>query len=126
MALGSFEQSLECSAAAEEPSRPVALATLALAALVQNRPDDAHRLGEEEVAIARSDGNLYELAETLGLASSAIGLTVDEGRAIELADEGLEIAHAIGNDYLLFTLLQSAGIARCRVDPPRAVDAGGR
>jgi predicted ATPase/class 3 adenylate cyclase len=117
-----LEQSLECSAAAGKPPRSLALMNLALAALMQNRPDDARRFGEEAVAVARIDGDAYRLGEALGGASMAIALTLDDPRGIELADEGLEIARTLGSEYLLASLLEAAGIARYRIDPTRAVE----
>ena len=87
-----LQQSLECSAQAGEPPRPLALISLALAALVQNRPDDARRMGLEAVEVARRVGDPYDLGESLGHCGSFIALTSDDRQGIELADEAVEIA----------------------------------
>lgn len=47
-----IEESLACSAAAGEAPAPMAVLALGLAALVQNRSEDAVRFGEEVIAVA--------------------------------------------------------------------------
>ena len=51
-----LEQSLACSVRAGEPPRQIALMALALAALLQNRPEDARRFADEGMEAARADG----------------------------------------------------------------------
>ena len=55
-----LDQSLACSAQAGEPPRPIALMALALAALLQNRPEDARRFADEGMEAARADGDPYK------------------------------------------------------------------
>jgi hypothetical protein len=93
-----------------------------LAALVQNRTEDACRYSEEAIAVARDDGDPYELAETLGFASGPVSFSGDDLHAVELADEAVTIAQALGNDRLLAMTQQGAAIARCRVDPAGAIE----
>ena len=121
-----LQQSLECSAQAGEPPRPLALISLALAALVQNRPDDARRMGLEAVEVARRVGDPYDLGESLGHCGSFIVLTSDDRQGIELADEAVEIARTLRNDYLSSFTLESAGIARYRLDPACRLNCSNR
>jgi tetratricopeptide (TPR) repeat protein len=117
-----IEQSLACSKNANEPPVARALVSLAMSAVVQNRPSDALRYGEEAIAIARSDGDPYELSEALSVVGSFFGVTVDNQRAVDLADEALAIARHLGNHFLLILSLSSAGMARYRADPARAIE----
>ena len=99
----------------------MALTALALAALVQNRPEDVNRFAEEAEAVARAQGDQFELAEALSQVGLHISMTRDDPRGTELADESVEVARALGNDYALTVTLQAAGISRYRTDPARAV-----
>jgi predicted ATPase len=117
-----IEQSLACSKNANEPPVAQALGTLAMSALVQNRPEDTFRYGEEAIAVARADGDPYRLCEALANVSGFFGVTVDDRRGIDLADEALAIARQLGNSYLLVVCLLSAGITRYRADPARAIE----
>jgi tetratricopeptide (TPR) repeat protein len=116
------QQSLQCSALAGELPRPLALIVLALAALVQNRPEDVRRFATEAVDVARRLGDPFDLGEALAHAGMQIALTSDDPRGIELADESLDIARSLHNEYLLAFALESAGIARYRIDPASAVE----
>ena len=107
---------------AGELPRPLALAVLALAALVQNRPEDVRRFGEEAVDVARRLGDPYTLGEALAHVGMDIALTSDDPRGIEFADESLGIARTLANEYLHSLALESAGIARYRIDPAGAVE----
>ena len=117
-----LDDSIACSTHCSETPRPRALLTLGLAALVQNRTEDARRYSEEAIEVARDDGDPYELAETLGQASGPVSFSGDDLHAVELADEAVTIAQALGNDYLLARTQQGAAIARCRVDPAGAIE----
>jgi predicted ATPase/class 3 adenylate cyclase len=120
-AMGYVERSLACSADAAEPPCSLALMTLSMAGVLQNRPHDARRYGEEAVTIARAAGDPYDLAEALGQVSSFLAVSVDDNRGVALADEGLTIARALGNSYLTRSLLMSSGVSRYRSDPALAV-----
>jgi predicted ATPase/class 3 adenylate cyclase len=116
------DQSLACSAATGETARPLALNALALAALQQNRSEDARGFGEESIAVARAHGDLYQLGAALGGGGLIVGLSGDHRRGIELADEAVSIAHTLGNTNLLALTLQGAGTVRCQVDPATAIE----
>jgi hypothetical protein len=116
------DQSLACSAAAGQTPCAMAFHSLSLAALVQNRPEDACRFSEEAIAAARAYADPYQLALALSYAGNIIGLSVEGPRALDLADEGLAIARALGNNSLLALALQDAGVIRHRVDPATAVE----
>ena len=117
-----LDDSIACSTHCGEAPRPTALLALGLAALVQNRTEDARRYSEEAIAVARDDGDPYELADTLGFASGPISFSGDDLHAVELADEAVTIAQALGNDRLLAMAQQGAALARCRVDPAAAIE----
>jgi hypothetical protein len=78
--------------------------------------------GDQGIAAARADGGAYQLGEALSLASSVIGLSVNDSRALDLADEAVAIARALGNSNLLALALQSAGTVWTRVDPAKAIE----
>jgi hypothetical protein len=115
------QQSLDRSAADGEPPCARTFSALALAALVQNRPEDSNRFGEESAALARARGDPFDLAESLSQTGLRISMTSDDPRGAALADESVEVARALGNDYALTVTLQAAGIARYRTDPARAI-----
>ncbi len=117
-----IDTSLASSQACHEAPRPLALVAGGLAALVHDDADAARRLGEEAIASARKNGDFFELAEILCRASMFFSLTADDQNGAELADEAVEIAEAVGNDFLLSAALEAAGIARYRIDPARAVE----
>jgi predicted ATPase/class 3 adenylate cyclase len=117
-----IDQSLACSDAAGQTPCAVAYYALALAALVQNRPQDACQLSEEAIAAARADGDAYLLGQALSYAGNVIGLSDEGPHALELADEGVAIARALGNGYLLSLALQCAGTIRSRIDPVTAIE----
>jgi predicted ATPase/class 3 adenylate cyclase len=116
-----IQASLDRSAADAEPPRAKAISTLGLAAHLQNRPEDTRRHSEEAVALARARGEPFELAETLAMCATNIALAHDETRGIELADESLELARTVGNDWLVALALQTTGVTRWRTDPARAI-----
>jgi predicted ATPase/class 3 adenylate cyclase len=117
-----IDQSLACSDSAGQTPCAVAYYALALAALVQNRPQDACRLSEEAITAARADGDAYLLGQALSYAGNVIGLSDEGPHALELADEGLAIARVLGNGYLLSLALQCAGTIRSRIDPVTAIE----
>lgn len=114
----SFDRS---SADGLAPSAHAHLA-LALAALVQNRAEDIRRHTDDAIALARSRAEPYELAETLATAGVHTSMHLDDSLGEQLADEALEIATGLGNAWLRSFALQSAGIARFRTDPERAIE----
>jgi predicted ATPase/class 3 adenylate cyclase len=116
-----IQQSLDRSASDGEPPRALALSTLAIAALVQNRPAAARRYSEEAVAVARARGEPFELAEALASAGVAISLTHDDPQGPDLADESVEVARSLGNDFVFSLALNAAGMTRYRTDPARAI-----
>jgi predicted ATPase len=117
-----LDESLACSAAAgATPSAMVSYA-LAMAALVQNRPDDACRFSEDAVELARAHGDPYELGRTLSFAGLIIGLSVESSRGLELSDEAVTIARGLGNSHLLAMTMQGAGVIRSQVDPATALE----
>jgi hypothetical protein len=115
------QRSLERSAADGEPPRAPAFSALALAALVQSRPEDARRFGDEAAAVARAQGDPFELAEALSQAGLQISLTSNDPRGPALADESLDIARALGNEWAISFTMQAAGTTRYRTDPARAI-----
>jgi hypothetical protein len=115
------EQSRALSAEAGEPCSHVSSLALALAAMVQGRPDDVRTYSEEAIALARADGSDYALAEVFAQVSSYLGLTVDDPTTLPFFDEAVERARALGNKYLLAGTLQGVGIATVRIDPARAI-----
>jgi predicted ATPase/class 3 adenylate cyclase len=117
-----IDQSITCSDAAGHTSCAVAFYALALAALVQNRPEDACRYSEEAIATARADGDPYQLGQALSYAGNIIGLSHEGPYALELADEGLAIARELRNSGLLSLALQCAGTIRSRTDPATAIE----
>jgi hypothetical protein len=48
-------------------------------------------------------------------------MTSEDPRALEFADQAIEIARPLGNDFLLGLALADAGIARYRTDPAAAI-----
>jgi predicted ATPase/class 3 adenylate cyclase len=119
---GLIDDSLACSTAAGEAPSPIAFHTLALAAFVQNRTEDACRFGDQAVAAARAHGDAFQICEALSFASNILGLSGDDPRGVELSDEALAIAHALGNSTLLAGTLHGAGVTRFRVDPAGAIE----
>jgi predicted ATPase/class 3 adenylate cyclase len=117
-----LQASLACSAADRDLPHPVALASQALFALLDDEPGQAQQLAEEAVAIARDFGDSYELIWTLGSAGTFIATTTGDPVAVTFADEALDRARALGNDWLLSTALQSAGMARYRTEPGRSIE----
>jgi predicted ATPase/class 3 adenylate cyclase len=117
-----LDESLTCSAAAGEPPSAMVFNSLAMAALVQNRPDDACRFSEDAVELARANGDPYQLGRSLSFAGLMIGLSVESSRALELSDEAVTIARGLGNTRLLAMTLQGAGIIRSQVDPATAIE----
>jgi hypothetical protein len=51
-----------------------------------------------------------------------VGSAVDDPQLIEMADDAIRRARALGNDHIIALILQSAGLALNRVDPKRAID----
>jgi predicted ATPase/class 3 adenylate cyclase len=118
-----IDESLRCSQAAGQAPPTGAFLALALAALVQNRSEEACRLSEEALAIARAEGYPYQLGHALSQAASVVGLTVGgESAALAHADEAVAIARALSNDTLLAFALQGAGVIRSRSDPTSAIE----
>jgi non-specific serine/threonine protein kinase len=120
-ALALARRSLDRSAADGEPPQPLAFLVQALVALEQTRAEDARRFSEEAVTVARSHGDPFDLAEALSQAGLHIALTSDDPRGAALADEGVRIARALGNQWALSYASQAAGTARYRADPARAI-----
>jgi predicted ATPase/class 3 adenylate cyclase len=119
---GFVQASFERSAADGDDPRANAHLALALAALVQNRPEDVGRHSDQAIALARARGEPFELAHTL--ANTAIYVTMyvdDDSRGAELADEALGLARKFGNAGVLSASLDSAGMARYRTDPQQAI-----
>jgi predicted ATPase/class 3 adenylate cyclase len=114
--------SLVSSQACGEGPRPLALVAGGLAALVHDDPNTARRLGEDAIAIARDNGDAFELSEILCRASMFFSLTSDDPKGAELADEAVRVAEIVGNDFVRSSALEAAGIARYRTDPARAVE----
>jgi hypothetical protein len=96
--------------------------SLAMAALVQNRPEDACRFSEDAVELARANGDPYQLGRSLSFAGLMIGLSVESSRALELSDEAVTIARGLGNSRLLAMTLNGAGVIRSQVDPATAIE----
>lgn len=117
-----IEESLACSAAADEAPAPMALLALGLAALVQNRSEDARRFSDEAIEVARASGDPYQLGNVLVYVSATIGMGGDDARGVVLADEGVAIARALGNANLLAAATSSAGVARSRIAPGASID----
>jgi predicted ATPase/class 3 adenylate cyclase len=116
-----LRQSLESSSAAGDEPSPYALIAFALEALVTNRPADARRYAEEAVARARAASPPYTQAECLSICSTMFSTTGEAPRAIELAEQAIELARPLGNDNMLSHALAQAGIARYRTDPAAAI-----
>jgi predicted ATPase/class 3 adenylate cyclase len=117
-----LQASLDCSTASDDAPRAIALTTLGLAAHIQNRPEDTRRYCEDAVSIARERGDPFELAYTLAMAGTHTALAHDEARGIQLADEGVELARPLGNDWTLVVAIEAAGNTRVRREPARAVE----
>jgi predicted ATPase len=115
------QRSLERSSADGVPSHPLAFLVRGLVALEQTRAEDARRLSEEAVKLARAHGDPFELAEALSQAGLHISLTSDDPRGAALADEGVDVARALDNHWSLSSTLQAAGVTRYRADPARAI-----
>jgi hypothetical protein len=60
----------------------------------------------------------YAEVDCLSLCSTMISMTSEDPRALELADQAIEMARPLGNDYLLSLALAQAGIAKYRTDRP--------
>jgi non-specific serine/threonine protein kinase len=116
-----LETSVESSAAAGEDPVPFAVLARALEALVTNRPGDARAHVEAALARARSRGERYEETECLTHAAIVIALSIEDPRALRLADEAVDVARSIGNDFLLGLALEAAGIAHLRTNPSIAI-----
>ncbi len=115
------EASRACSAAADEPFSHLTSTTLAMAAVVQGRPDDVLTYCDEAIALARADGDVYALAEVFAQVCGYAMLTVDDPGTVTYVDEAIARARTLGNTYLLATTLQSVGIGMVRVDAVRAL-----
>jgi predicted ATPase/class 3 adenylate cyclase len=116
-----LDQSLAASSAARDEPSPYALMAFAIGALVANRPADARRYAEEALARARATQQPYREAEGLNHCSMMTSITSDDPRGLELADQAIEMARPLGNDYLLGAALEAGGLARYRTDPAAAI-----
>src|SRR5262249_35165106 len=77
---------------------------------------------EEAIAVARASGDPYQLGAALSSACLTLGLSGDDARGVELADEAVATARSLGNDNLLALAVRAAGILRSRIDPATAID----
>jgi predicted ATPase len=115
-----LRQSLDASRTVGDNPRPYTLMAFAIGALVTNRPGDARRYAEEALAGATAAQEPYTRADCLSNFSEMASLTGDP-RGLELADQALDAARPLGNDYTLCIALQAGGIARYRTDPAAAL-----
>ena len=116
-----LRRSFEASSAAGDEPNPYTLMTVALGVLVTNQPDEARRYDEEALARARKMHQPYVEAECLSICSMMIAMTSEDPRALALADQAIEVARPLGNDYLLDLALEAGGTARYRTDPAAAI-----
>jgi predicted ATPase/class 3 adenylate cyclase len=116
-----LRQSLAASGATGDDPSPYVLNGLALGALVTNRPDEARSYAEQALVRAKADQDPYTEVECLSLCSVMISMTSEDPRALELAEQAIEMARHLGNDYLLFLALEDAGLAKYRADPAAAI-----
>ena len=116
-----IEESLACSAGYRRGPRADRAPRARLAALVQNRSEDARRFGEEAIAAARASGDPYQLSSVLSYVSATVGFGGDDARGVELADEAVR-SRAPRQRDLLAVAVQGAGVVRSRIEPAAAID----
>jgi tetratricopeptide (TPR) repeat protein len=117
-----LEASLECSRAAGRPPSSRALSFLGIAELESNRPLEAIARYEEGVDAARASGDDYDVLLARSFLALGCILSGESARGLAITEEVLVGARRIGNTSLLTHALQSAGIARVRSEPERAVE----
>jgi tetratricopeptide (TPR) repeat protein len=116
-----YEQCIECSRSAGLVPVPIALASLGIAALEANHPEDAVAQCEAAVAAARDVGDRYWELFAMGNLALAYGLGGDRARGIATSEAMLTGARKLGNQWLTGTALLGAGINRALDEPERAV-----
>jgi predicted ATPase/class 3 adenylate cyclase len=116
-----LRQSLEASRAAGDEPDPYALQAFALGALVTNQPAEARRYSDEALKRAIAAHEPYVQAYCTAQNSIMISMTSDDPKALELADQALEMVRPLGNDFLLSIALEAAGVVRYLTDPTAAV-----
>jgi hypothetical protein len=117
-----LRRSIECSAETGRPEVPVALTTLSVTLMQQNRTEESHRFAEHAVEVARVHGRTYDVIDALNTFSMVCNFTGQEERARHLALESVDLAEALGNAYQLGFSRVTAGIAHCRSDPRRGIE----
>ena len=120
-AIAWLRSSVELTDAAGEPPIPATVMTLALEALEGNRPAEAVAYAEQALDVARRRRDRYWECEGLIRLALMIDLTQEGETQGDLADQGVELARALRNDYLIAHALISVGIARFRADPAGAI-----
>jgi predicted ATPase len=107
------------------PGRCRVLACVAGVAGFGNRSDDITALTEEWIAIARTTGDDYELAQALSLAAfpvSPLAEGHDPARAVALTDEALAAARRLGNPTAIGYAAQCAAFFTFDARPQTALE----
>ena len=117
-----LRQSLEASGGLEGGPSPRALMGLSVSALITNQPTEARRHVEKALAQARAMEQPFLEVECLSVCSVMLSMTSNDPRRLELADQAIEIARRLGNDYCLALALEAGGLARYRSDPAAAIE----
>jgi predicted ATPase/class 3 adenylate cyclase len=121
-AISWYEQSIKCSEEAGLSPVPVALASLGIAELESNRADEAVRRCEASVEAARASGDEFWELFALGNLVLACGLGTERERGLEASDELVRRAQRLGNQWLLGTAMNNAGIIRALDEPETAIE----
>jgi predicted ATPase/class 3 adenylate cyclase len=116
-----YERCLECSRNAGLVPVPIALASLGIAALESNRPEEAVEQCEAGVDAAREIGDRYWELFAMGNLALAYGLSGDRPRGVATSDQMVAGARRLGNSFLTGTALLGAGINRVLDEPEQAI-----
>ena len=117
-----YQASLECSRDAGLPPSSLALASLGIAALEANHPQEAIGHCEEALAAARTTADPFWEADAFEYVSLAYTLSGDSERGRSTADEALARARRLGNHFLTRNALLAGGIARVTSEPEVAIE----
>ena len=120
-AISWYEQSIRCSEEAGLTPVPIAVASLGIAELESNRSDEAVRQCAAAVEAARADGDEFWELFTLGNLVLACGLGTEREPRPRPVRRARETRQRLGNQWLLGTALNNAGIIRALDAPDEAI-----
>jgi tetratricopeptide (TPR) repeat protein len=121
-AIGLYEESIQCSRDGGLVPVPMALASLGIAELEINRPEDAIAHCEAGVEAARATGDLFSELFAMSELALACSLGGDQLRGVAVSDEVLTRSRRLGNRWLTGIALSGNGITRVLDEPEMAIE----